>query len=292
MKPAYTILIALLLLPLAGCASANNPAKKGSMVVQAFVDSNANGQLDAEDEKVAGVQVAYGRYGSQSTDASGTASFYVTQESRTDCDDLNTNKPFTVLVPQGYTLRATTVTPWNCEMTWNDSFRVDQEDASAFLLLEKEAAVPSPTPTQAAATLTPIPTPLPQPTQVPPGSPMPALTIEANTIPPTFGRTGLTIKFLYRITNTGNVTLTGPFTLKDVGSDLSTIICTQYLASAVLEPGAFMDCGGNRKSRLADIDAGVVGNVITISVTYVDPLTNSNYSVSAEAQTGSVYIKP
>jgi hypothetical protein len=288
MKPAYKILTVLLLLTLPACAT----AKKGSMVVQAFVDSNVNGQLDAEDERVPGVQVAYGRYGSQSTDASGAASFYVTQESREVCDALNQDKPFTVLPPQGYTLLATAVTPWNCEMTWNNSFRVDQEDASAFLLLEKQAAVNVPPPTQAAATLPPIPTPLPQPTNPPPRQPMPALTIEAKTIPPTFGRTGLTIKFLYRITNTGNVTLTGPFTLKDVASDLSTIICTQYLTSAVLEPGAFMDCGGNRKSRLSDIDAGVVGNVITISVTYTDPLTNSTYPVTAEAQTGSVYIKP
>jgi hypothetical protein len=284
------ILLAVLTVSQLRCSPAS-PVKQGSMVMHTFVDINQNGSPDAGDEMLPGVQLAYGGFGSQPSNAGGVAIFAVHLENEEACLYLNEQKPITALPPPGLVLKDMEVGSWNCELSEQgsgSSFTVTNEDSFAYLRFERPAA-PTATP---VATLTPAPMPMFVETATSPTQPRPALTIEAKTIPPTFGRTGVTIKFNYRITNTGNVTLTGPFTLKDVASDLSTIICTQYLASAVLEPGAFMDCGGNRKSREPDIEQGVIGNVITISVTYVDPLSGSSFPVSAEVQTGSVYIEP
>ncbi|MBL8079046.1 MAG: hypothetical protein JNM55_13865 [Anaerolineales bacterium] len=259
--------------------------KQGSMVIQAFVDINQSGTPDEGDEMLPGVQMAYDGFGVQSSDTQGTATFVVNQESVETCLYLNEQKPISVLPPPGYVLKDTKIGMWDCEQGWGEA------DNFAYLHFEKlSAATPLPAATQVPATLTPAPMPMFVETATSPTQPMPALTLEAKTIPPTFSFAGANIKFSYLITNTGNVTLTGPFTLKDL-SDISSIYCTQYLQAAVLQPGESMQCGASRKARPPDVNAGVVGNVITISVTYVDPLTNGTFTVSAEAQTGSVYVK-
>ncbi len=293
------IMLALLAVSQLRCSAtsaASTTSKQGSMVMQAFVDHNLNGIPDAGDEMLPGVQIAYGGFGSQPSNEQGAATFAVHQENEAACLYLNEQKPITILPPPGYVLKEMEVGPWNCEQSeqqWGSSFAVSQEDNFAYLRFEKPAdAAPPPVATQVQATLTPIPTPIPVATATLLTQPRPALTMEARTIPGTFGRTGVDIKFTYRFTNTGNVTLTGPFILKDLTSEPSSIICSQYLATAVIQPGGFIDCDGGRKSRQPDINQGVIGNVITISVTYVDPLTASTFPVSAEAQTGSVYIKP
>lgn len=276
------IVLALLAVSLQSCSS----TKQGSMVMHAFVDNNQNGTPDEGDELLTGVQIAYGGFGSQPSDAQGMVTFAVHLENEETCLYLNEQKPITILPPPGYVLKDMEVRPWNCAQA--------EEDNVAYLRFEKPADVAPPTPVvqEATPTLTPAPQPMFVVTATSLTQPRPALTLEAKTIPATFGRTGVDIKFTYRIINTGDVTLTGPFTLKDLTSDPGTIICSQYLQAAVIQPGEFIDCGGSRKSRQPDINQGVVGNVITVSVTYVDPLSGASFPVSAEVQTGSVYIKP
>lgn len=283
------IVLALLAFTQTRCST----AKQGSMVMQTFVDANQNGTPDAGDEMLSGVQLAYGGFGSQPSNEAGMATFAVHLADEQTCLYLNEQKPITVLPPPGYVLKDMEVGPWNCEQKWDSSFAITDEDNYAYLRFEKQAAAtPMPTAAPALPTLTPIPTPFPVTMTPLPSQPRPALTMEAKTTPATFSRAGVNIKFSYRFTNTGNVTLTGPFTLKDLTSDPGSIICSQYLQTAVIAPGESIECGGSRQARPPDVSAGVVGNVITISVTYVDPLSNSTFPVSAEAQTGSVYIKP
>jgi hypothetical protein len=277
------IVLALLAVSQMRCTT----SKQGAMVMHAFVDTNLNGTPDAGEEMLTGVQIAYGGFGSQPTNEAGVATFAVHLESEETCLYLNEQKPITILPPPGYVLKDMEVGPWNCEQT--------QEDNFAYLRFEKPADAALPLPViveEVPPTLTPVPMPMFVVTATSLTQPQPALTMEAKTIPATFGRTGVEIKFTYRIINTGNVTLTGPFILKDLTSDPGTIICTQYLQAAVIAPGEFIDCGGTRKSRQADVDQGVIGTVISVSVTYVDPLSGSSFPVSAEVQTGSVYIKP
>lgn len=277
------IVLALLTMSQLRCTT----SKQGSMVMHAFVDTNLNGTPDAGEEMLTGVQIAYGGFGSQPSNEQGVATFAVHMENTEACVYLNEQKPITILPPPGYVLKDMEVGLWNCEQNEEDNF--------AYLRFEQpaDAALPPPVVVEEVApTLTPVPMPMFVETATSPIQPHPALTMEAKTIPATFGRTGVDIKFTYRFTNTGNVTLTGPFTLKDLTSDPGSIICSQYLQTAVIAPGEFIDCGGSRKSRQPDINQGVVGNVITISVTYVDPLSGGSFPVSAEVQTGSVYIKP
>jgi hypothetical protein len=276
------IVLALLAIIQAGCST----SKQGDMVMHAFVDTNLNGTPDAGEEMLAGVQIAYGGFGSQPSNAEGVATFAVHMENTEACIYLNEQKPITILPPPGYVLKDMEVGPWNCEQSEEDNF--------AYLRFEKPADAIPPTPVvqEATPTLTPVPMPMFVETPTSLAQPQPALTMEAKTIPATFGRTGVDIKFTYRIINTGNVTLTGPFILKDLTSDPGSIICSQYLQAAVIAPGQFIDCGGTRKSRQPDINQGVIGNVITVSVNYVDPLSGASFPVSAEVQTGSVYIKP
>jgi hypothetical protein len=281
------ILLVLLTLSQLRCSTVS-PVKQGSMVMHTFIDHNQNGAPDEGDEMLTGVQLAYGGFGSQTSNAQGVVVFAVHLENEEGCLYLNEQKPITILPLPGLALQSMEVGPWNCS-----PFTAESEDNFAYLRFERPAdAAPPPVATQAAATLTPLPMPMFVETATLLNQPKPALSLEAITRPATFGRTGVEIKFSYRFTNTGDVTLTGPFILKDLTSDPSTIICSQYLETAVIGPGQFIDCGGSRKSREPDIEQGVIGNVITISVTYVDPLSGSSFAVSAEAQTGSVYIKP
>jgi hypothetical protein len=283
------ILLALLTLSQLRCSTASpaSAVKQGSMVMHTFVDINQNGAPDEGDEMLTGVQLAYGGFGSQTSNGQGVAIFAVHQDNEAECLYLNEQKPITVLPPPGLALQSMEVGPWNCS-----SFIVESQDNFAYLRFERPADTAPPPTAAAAATLTPAPMPMFVETATSPAQPKPALTLEAITRPATFSRTGVEIKFTYRLTNTGDVTLQGPFILKDLTSDPSSIICSQYLGTAVIQPGEFIDCGGSRKSREPDVNQGVIGNVITITVTYVDPLSGSSFPVSAEVQTGSVYIKP
>ena len=76
--------------------------------------------------------------------------------------------------------------------------------------------------------------------------------------PTTYTKVGDTIAYTYVLTNTGNVTLTGPFSVTD---DKTTVTCPPSPAS--LDPGDSITCSATYAIVQADIDAGSVTNTAT-----------------------------
>ena len=80
------------------------------------------------------------------------------------------------------------------------------------------------------------------------------LTIAKTATPATYSAVGQVINYTYLVTNTGNITLTGPFTVTD---DKATVTCP----SGNLAPGASINCSASYSITQADIDAGSVTNI-------------------------------
>ncbi len=83
-----------------------------------------------------------------------------------------------------------------------------------------------------------------------------ALTLSKSAGPTTYGSAGQTITYTYTIKNTGNVTLTGPFSVSD---DKATVTCTQP-GDGALSPNETMTCGATYTITAADLSAGSVTN--------------------------------
>src|SRR5688500_20125775 len=95
------ILLAVLTVSQLRCSPAS-PVKQGSMVMHTFIDINQNGAPDEGDEMLTGVQLAYGGFGSQTSNEGGVAIFAVHQDAvhqanEAACLYLNEQKPITVL---------------------------------------------------------------------------------------------------------------------------------------------------------------------------------------------------
>ncbi len=85
----------------------------------------------------------------------------------------------------------------------------------------------------------------------------PALTIVKSSTSATFSAVGVVIPYTYRVTNTGNVTLTQPVTVTD--NKIPTVNCPA-LPPGGLAPGAFVTCTGSYTTTQADLDAGSLTN--------------------------------
>jgi uncharacterized repeat protein (TIGR01451 family) len=85
----------------------------------------------------------------------------------------------------------------------------------------------------------------------------PALTLDKTANPSTYKAVGDAIAYSYKLTNTGNVTLSGPFTVSD---DKATVTCP---ATATLAPAAFITCSASYPVTQKDLDAGSVVNTAT-----------------------------
>ena len=84
----------------------------------------------------------------------------------------------------------------------------------------------------------------------------PALSIVKTALPLTYSAVGAVIGYSFKVTNSGNTTLVGPFTVSD---DRATDeICP---LTATLAPGAFITCTASYTVTQADLDAGSVTNV-------------------------------
>ena len=105
---------------------------------------------------------------------------------------------------------------------------------------------------------------------------LPALTVAKNTTTASYSSLPTTVPYTFKVTNTGNVSLAGPFTVTD---PLLTTQpnCTSSVAPAVaapvapatLAPLASFTCTGSYNITQADLDAGKVVN--TATVTAPDP---------------------
>lgn len=268
-------------------------AKHGTHTMIAYEDLNQNGWLDSNEPFIPGVSVTYDKLGTQVTGANGMTTFNVTLGNDTACIEDNKHNNITIAPPPGYETGKTNFFNWDCHIYMSFFFTVEEENLVSYLGMNRvegqqapaavvEEATPTPTPT---ITLTPTITSTPRP------QPMPALSMTANAIPSEFSRHGTLIKFTYRITNTGNVPIQGPIVLKDLYSDPSSIFCTEYLDTVVLQPGEFVDCASSREAKDADISAGIMADVMSVTATYTDPLTNNIIQISAQTQASSVYVK-
>jgi hypothetical protein len=80
-----------------------------------------------------------------------------------------------------------------------------------------------------------------------------ALSIVKTASPSTYSAVSQVINYSYLVTNTGNVTLSGPFTVTD---DKATVTCPP----GDLDPGASLTCTASYTITQADLDAGLVTN--------------------------------
>src|SRR4029077_269947 len=89
----------------------------------------------------------------------------------------------------------------------------------------------------------------------------PALAIDKSVTPATYATVGTVLNYSYVVTNVGNVTLSGPFTVSDDRSANETCPAVP----ATLAPGASVTCSATYTVTQADVDAGSVTNTATAS---------------------------
>jgi uncharacterized repeat protein (TIGR01451 family) len=138
-----------------------------------------------------------------------------------------------------------TLTP-GANLTCTGSYTVTQTDLDAGSI--KNTAKATGTPPSG----TPITSP-PASVTVP-GVQNPALTLDKTASLATYSSVGTVINYSYKLTNSGNVTLSGPFTVSD---DKATVTCP---ATSSLAPGAFINCTASYSITQADLDSGAVTN--------------------------------
>jgi hypothetical protein len=95
-----------------------------------------------------------------------------------------------------------------------------------------------------------------------PVTPIPGLTLGKNATSSRYNSVGSVIDYIYHLQNTGNVALSGPFSVND---DLVSVTCPQ---PASLAPDAFIDCTGSYTVTQADLDTGSISNSATGHATF------------------------
>src|SRR2546423_138602 len=91
-----------------------------------------------------------------------------------------------------------------------------------------------------------------------------ALTLVKSASPQTYDTVGQTINYSYVLKNTGNVPLSGPFTVSD---DKTTVSCP---ATGSLAPDASISCTASYSVSQANLDNGSVTNTATGHATFDD----------------------
>lgn len=90
----------------------------------------------------------------------------------------------------------------------------------------------------------------------------PKLTVAKSVAPATYAAPGDVLTYTYRVTNAGNVTMTG-VAIRDVHPDLRDLTCPV----TELAPGASTDCTARYAVTLADLNAGSIVDTATASAT-------------------------
>ena len=91
-----------------------------------------------------------------------------------------------------------------------------------------------------------------------PATQKPDLTLAKSASPVTYNAAGQTVSYSYKLTNSGNVTLAGPFTVSD---DKATVTCPSTPTS--LAPGTSLTCTASYMIKQSDVDLGSVTNHAT-----------------------------
>jgi Bacterial Ig-like domain (group 3) len=96
----------------------------------------------------------------------------------------------------------------------------------------------------------------------------------------TFTQAGDTIHYTYTLTNTGNATLDGPFSVAD--DKIASVACPD---TATLAPGASIECTGTYSVTAADVTAGSVVNTATAHGFY-----NTEVEIASATASASVTL--
>ena len=106
----------------------------------------------------------------------------------------------------------------------------------------------------------------------------PSISLSKSAAPTTYNTVGQVITYTYTITNTGNVTLTGPFSVTD--NKTGTI---SPCGSGPLAPAGTTSCTATYSVTQADINAGSITNTATATATYTDDAGNDETVTSNTA---------
>ena len=88
-----------------------------------------------------------------------------------------------------------------------------------------------------------------------PATQSPALSLVKSASPATYNQAGQTINYSYDLKNTGNVTLSGPFTVTD---DKASVTCPSVTSLAV---GDTLTCSATHTVTQAEVDSGSITNI-------------------------------
>jgi hypothetical protein len=102
----------------------------------------------------------------------------------------------------------------------------------------------------------------------------PQLELTKSPSPATYDHVGQVVTYTYTLTNTANVTVTGPFTVTD---DKTTVTCP---STAILVPLASLTCTATYTITQADLDAGSVTNHATGLASFAGDPVGSNVAVA------------
>ncbi|QQS48168.1 MAG: DUF11 domain-containing protein [Acidobacteriota bacterium] len=111
----------------------------------------------------------------------------------------------------------------------------------------------------------------------------PALSIVKTAMPTTYSMVGQTINYSYLVTNSGNTTLAGPFTVND--DKATDEMCP---ATASLAPGASITCTASYTITQADIDAGSVTNIASATNGVVTSPTDTETVMATQSPALSI----
>ena len=115
----------------------------------------------------------------------------------------------------------------------------------------------------------------------------PALTIAKSATESTYEAVGDVLHYSYTLTNSGNVTLSGPFTVND---NKTTVSCP---ATATLAPGSSITCTASYTVTQADLDSGSVTNIANGHASFnSSPVNSSDATVTVKGtQKPAISIK-
>lgn len=98
----------------------------------------------------------------------------------------------------------------------------------------------------------------------------PALSLEKSADPATYSAAGQTITYAYKVTNSGNVVISGP--IRVIDDKLGTVL----ISSSALSPGQNVTGTATHTISQDDLDAGYITNVAYATGTYCRKCVKSN----------------
>src|SRR5206468_4082981 len=111
----------------------------------------------------------------------------------------------------------------------------------------------------------------------------PSLSISKTSTDTTYTTAGQTLHYSYKLTNNGNVTLAGPYTVTD---DKASTSCPASPSS--LAPGVSTTCTGTHPVTQGDLDFGAVTNTASAHGFFTYYLASSATTITSNTPTVTV----